>query len=599
MSRPTRPARLIFLGPLLLALAGTVAGQPAPTTGHWRAENDAAAAELREARRADTVAESHRLAEAALARLDALLASPAPDADSLRRARLDRVVALVAAGRHGDAVDAVAALERDGVPLPAYALSSAGDAHSALLDPQTALARYEAALALAPEDDAAHAGRIFALADLDRLDEAEAILRERIADTALGDAERAADRGRLAMVLAWDDEVDDALVLSAAEVAARPDDGDARTRHADLLLQADRPDAALREYDTVLAAKPDARRARLGRAQALSRAGRWEAARDEYAALATDPAWSPLQRALDYEAADRAAQLAFEHGVGEGEDREIAARDERTEVRLTSARSAGGWRVFAGRRDAYAEYQGRPLDDIRDFVGVSLQRDGWRMRAEADRPRDRFDDGTGWAIDADVRLSDEWSLGVAHSHRAFDLPLRAREVGTTGDRTAAVVRWQPWVRQGFRFAAAHVDYTDGNTSRTLGFSAPSRWALPGTATLWLEPGVYASWQSEQDVPYFSPEHDLSLELAGAIDQRLWREGPYRLAHSLQFGVGHYRQDGFGGTGTGRVGYRLAFSRAPGFELYARLSRGRRVFDGEPEYQTRFEIGGWWSFGWNR
>lgn len=100
--------------------------------------------------------------------------------------------------------------------------------------------------------------------------------------------------------------------------------------------------------------------------------------------------------------------------------------------------------------------------------------------------------------------------------------------------------------------------------------------------------------------YFSPSRDLSLDLGGAVEQRLRSRPGRRLRHALEFGVGQYRQEGFDAEPTGRLGYRVEWDFAPSSRAYLRLSRARRAYDGAPEYQNRVELGGWWALtGWSR
>lgn len=579
---------------VLLGLLATGSGALAGETPDWPRENDAAVAEFRAANRAPTPAEALAGLQRALDRLDALLLHPAPDAASLRRARSDRVVVLAALGKNSEALQAVAALEGEGAPLPAYVLSSAGDAAAGLPDPAQALAWYERALAADPGLESAHAGRIFALADLDRLDEAERILRERLKGAPPGPA-TARDELRLSMVLAWRGDLDEALTRSQALLEAWPADADVAIESAGVLLQAERPRDALARYEAALARTPGSRRALLGRAQALERLARWDEAQAAYAALGPqEPGWRPLARARESSEADRAAQLSFTLRTAEGPDRELAGSEWLREARLSSPRSRAGWRAFVGTREAQAEYQGQDLRDRRHFIGASLQRGDWRVRGQLNRPDDGFSDEAGWALDVDWQPADRLSLSLGYAQAAYDLPLRGRAVGTVGDRWSLAARWQPSAQHAIRASLGSTDYSDGNRSETLGLGTSHRSSLGRRSTLTLEPALFASRQSRQDVPYFSPEHDLSVELGGALEQRLWLRPGRRLAHALEFGFGQQRQSGFDPDVTARLAYRLDWDVSPGTRLFLRIGRSRRAYDGVPEYQTRLELGGWWS-----
>lgn len=582
------------------ALAGLLSLLPiarATDPESWQRENDAAVADFRAASQAATPAESTKRLQQALDRLESLLSQPAPDAASQERARFDRVVLLAALGRNQDALDAAGELEAAGAALPAYVLSAAGDAAAGLPDPAQALARYEQALARDPGAEAAHAGRLFALADLDRLDEAEGVLRGRLAQPQPSDLARR-DRLRLALVMAWRGRIDAALDDSATLLAGSPAEAEFSIQHGGLLLQADFPRAALAQYQQTLAREPGARRAAVGRAQALDRLGRWDAAREAYADLAAeDPNWRPLARAVQEREADRAPQFAWSLRAAEGPDRELAGREWLREARLASARTAFGWRGVVGLREAEAVFQGRTLLDRRWFGGASLQRGDWRARGEFNRPDDRFSNRTGWALDVDWRPADRWSYSAAYADNAFDVPLRGREAGVSGDRWTLAARWQASAQHAARAGVSTTAYSDGNRNESIGIGSHHRLAFGRRSAVVLEPTLNASRNRRQDVAYFSPERELSLELGGALEQRLWLRPGARLVHALDFGLGQQRQAGFDPDWSARLGYRLEWDAAPGTRLFLRLGRSRRAYDGVPEYQTRLEFGGWWSLRW--
>jgi biofilm PGA synthesis protein PgaA len=175
----------------------------------------------------------------------------------------------------------------------------------------------------------------------------------------------------------------------------------------------------------------------------------------------------------------------------------------------------------------------------------------------------------------------------------------ARAQGIIGDRSAFAMRWQPRAQHALRASYAQVDYSDGNRGETFGLASWHRLPLGRRFTLVLEPGLYRGSQRLQDVPYFSPRRDLSLELGATLERRLWSRSGGRVGHALEFLAGQYRQSGYGAQATARIGWRIDWDFATGSHAFLRLARGRRAYDGAPEYQTLLEIGGWWSPAWSR
>ena len=125
--------------------------------------------ETRPEERPGDAARRFRGTDAALARLDQLLASllPPPAEAALRRKiRLDRMVALRDRVRMPEAAAEGEALSADG-PLPPYAEQAYADALLYLRRPREARAAYERVLAVTPKDIAARYGLFYAATELE------------------------------------------------------------------------------------------------------------------------------------------------------------------------------------------------------------------------------------------------------------------------------------------------------------------------------------------------------------------------------------------------------------------------------------------------
>ena len=120
--------------------------------------------------------------DAALARLDALLASVPPDQTALRRRiRLDRVVALRDRLRMTEAAEEAEALRADG-PLPAFVDQAYGDALLYLRRPEEAREAFARVVAQSPKDIQARYGQFYAAVELEDFTAAYATIDALVGD---------------------------------------------------------------------------------------------------------------------------------------------------------------------------------------------------------------------------------------------------------------------------------------------------------------------------------------------------------------------------------------------------------------------------------
>jgi len=106
--------------------------------------------------------------------------------------------------------------------------------------------------------------------------------------------------------------------------------------------------------------------------------------------------------------------------------------------------------------------------------------------------------------------------------------------------------------------------------------------------------LYASRGSRDDVPYFNPSRDRSVEIGLRIDQQLWRHYEKHFRHRLTVSVGDYWQEEFGSALVPSVEYRHEWQIGAGriFEYGVRWSRP--VYDGQRERHVGLEAGLRWG-----
>ncbi len=568
----------------MLMMLGTLLSGAVDATD-WDQRGDEVAQQIRDSRQAATPAAAQRMLGEAIVLLDAIIASDA-NATQRRRAMLDRIVALSQLGRWHDALAEFRRLEQASPELPSYVVSAAGDAAAGLQEPELALELYQRALAANPDDDAAHAGRIFALADLDRLDEAEAILAARV--DAHGSRD---DTLRLALIRAWSGQLDASAKQIGALAENAPEDAELARQQGGLELLRDRPYAALAAYDRSLSAAPGYIGAAVDRIAALDRLGRIAEAEAVIDGLAEDVGeWPLYRRVTERRRHDRGALLDSRVRAGRGGDREIASGEARTETTLWSPVFGPELRAYAAYRRAYADFRGVYLEDERIVGGLRWQAGTVRIQIEADNARDDLVDDGGAALAIEWRIDDRWTVAASAADNAFDLPLRARGAGTTGDRYALAARFSPGGQHWARLSLGRIDYSDGNRRQEVGLIGWKRIPWGHRWALTLSPGLFAGENRRDDVPYFSPLRDASAELGAALEHRIHARLGRQHAQRFEAFAGVYDQKFHAPELIGGLRYEYGFVPAPGRRLFARAGRDRRAYDGTPEYQTFVELG---------
>lgn len=565
----------------LLAFAIAVAGVPVVAAED---PNDQAALLIRQASRSDSPAAAQAQLRQALALIEGQLGSE--QAWRRRRSCFDRIVALSRLGLYAQTLSAETLACSEDAPLPAYVLSALGDAEAGRAEPERALQHYRAALALDPQDDAAFAGQIFALADLGRSAEAEALIEQRLVER-----DTRNDQLRRQLIRAWSGWTDAAAAAVADLAAAAPEDAELARQQAGLELLRDRPQAALAAYDRALQAAPGFVAAALARVNVLDRLGRRAEAEAVLAGLAAEaPDWPPLLRLQQQRRRERSGAYEGRVRGARGGDREIAAGEVRSEHSVSSPLLAGDVRAYLSHRRAYADFRGAALEDERLVAGLRWIRPGWRLQLELDDARDRLVADGGWAAALDARPSDDWSWGLSYADNAFDLPLRARGSGVVGDRYGAAVRYSPVGQGWLRLSAGLIDYSDGNQRRDLALGGFYRQPLSHRWSLELAPGLAFGSNRRDDVGYFSPRRDASVELLAALDHSLSIRLGHRHSQRFEAWLGGYDQHAVDPAAVGGLRYEYRIGFAPGRSGFLRLGRDRRSYDGVAEYQSFIETG---------
>jgi biofilm PGA synthesis protein PgaA len=108
-------------------------------------------------------------------------------------------------------------------------------------------------------------------------------------------------------------------------------------------------------------------------------------------------------------------------------------------------------------------------------------------------------------------------------------------------------------------------------------------------------GIYASRNTRDDAPYFNPASDLAADVTLDNEWLLYRRYEYSFSHRLALTAGTYHQEDFGSDPTWALQYEQRWAPHDQFDLAYGVTRARRIYDGDAEYQTTLYLNLDWRF----
>ncbi len=335
---------------------------PRPPTTRQQAEQAAAMVRWGAETRPGDPARRFAGTDAALARLDQLLASlPPPPAEAAlrRKIRLDRMVALRDRVRMAEAAAEGEALSAD-APLPPYAEQAYADALLSLRRPREARAAYERVLAATPKDVAARYGVFYAATELEDYSAAYATIDALVDDepvwrtykddpTRYDNADRQYAEVTAAQARFYGNQLGEAWARITKIADAAPADANARLAQYQIANARGWPQRARLDAGIAASLAPDtvgARSALIERAMADHRYG--EAQRLMDALLAEYPEDQSVRRlARELEAKRRwLFEAEAKPGNSDGGGANASGQTLELQGKLTSPPIADNWRVF-------------------------------------------------------------------------------------------------------------------------------------------------------------------------------------------------------------------------------------------------------------
>jgi biofilm PGA synthesis protein PgaA len=539
--------------------------------------------------------------DAAIARIDGLLAaSPPPSDDVRRRLRLDRMVALRDRVRMREVVSEGDALRKD-APLPPYADEAYADALLYLRHPKQARAAYRRVLAAGPgrvSDDTllnARYGVFYASVELEDFKTAYATIDALVRDLPIwrtyhNDPTRQSNPDRAfaeitqansrfygnQLAKAWDEIVRISDAAPANPSARMSRYAIARARGWPRLAQA--------EGQIAISLEPDSLDAKTARIEMALAEYRFTDARRMVRDLQAEYPESLRVRILARDI-DAAMGWVFEAEArpsdSEGGGANASNQALTLYARLTGPPIADHWRVYAVGDYANAN----PPEGFVDRTRISAGGE-WRVAYMTATAYVSDNQGTldkaGGGATFDWLATDHVRLAISGELYTWDTPLRALLHGITADEIAArgVYRWDE--SHSLSASVAYLPFTDGNQRISGGVVYTQKLVNEPHFDLTGSAEVYASGNDRPQAPYYNPEHDLTADVGLLAEHTIWRRYEDSLTQELTVNAGSYSEAHFATDWIWTVGYRHRWRFDPRLEFSYGVEVRRRVYDGSPE-----------------
>ncbi|MBM3524591.1 MAG: poly-beta-1,6 N-acetyl-D-glucosamine export porin PgaA, partial [Alphaproteobacteria bacterium] len=563
-------------------------------------EGDAAAAMVRRGPLpAASEAQRFEAVDIAIARLDELIArwrTQGPEAaPDIRRARLDRMIALRDRVRMAEVIAEYEAFGSEA--LPAHIRRTAASAYLHQRRPVAARDLYRSVLREEPDDFEAARGLIYALVETEHFREAQEIadaLDEREgpwlwlkgAVDPEPNARKLVTETLAASLRLYADRLGEAQERFERMTSIAPNNSRLRAGLAGTQLARGWPRRAGEEAELGLAQDPEARDLAVARATASLRRRDWRSADTQQAELGErfpeDTNVQKLQR--DWQISQM-AELRIVAGVSTSRANGTSATSSRgvsVESTLFAPPIDYAWRPFATGRLARAHVTEGTI--ILRQIGAGLE---WRRRdyeasvqggiAEFGRTRGTMRGALGWSP------SDTWSFAAYGELFAADTPLRALRNNITANAAGGSATWRRDESAMIRSTVQAMDFSDGN----LRFDGSVRGVhrLYTSPHFWIDGGlgIGATTNSDPGGPYFAPRSAAYATPEVSVQHLLMRHYERSWTHKLTVAPGAFWQQDHGTSFTPEIRYEHRIKPMDTLEIGLIGRFHRPVYDGNPEH----------------
>ncbi len=364
----------------------------------------------------------------------------------------------------------------------------------------------------------------------------------------------------------------------------------------------------LRAYDLfsrVLTESNEFTGARIGRTEMLLAMRRWREADLNIQTLAKEfPESRAVQRLQDDWQMLHSPELRINAGFNQSRadanpniTNRQSAREWQVDATAYTSPISEGTRLFAHIVGA----SGTLVDDTqpgqqRFGIGLEHQRDGLSVSAELHRrtfSNVESDNDLGVTVSGTYVPNDDWVLRASADSHTTDISFRAMQSGVSARKFDIGVERRFELSRALLLGVSHFDFSDGN--RRSAYSASWRERPYSAPRLKIDTSLSfsASQNSRNDVAYFSPLRDQSIEGTITADWLTWRRYERSFKQFISATVGTYQQTGFSNKPILGARYAHEWSHSRHWGLQYGVAWLKRPYDGQQEQRTRVFV----EFNW--
>jgi biofilm PGA synthesis protein PgaA len=536
---------------------------------------------------------------AALAKLDAVIASAAPKDAVWRAAQFDRILALTDLRRPREVARTYELLQARKVEVPTYALANVAGAYLQLHQPWKAAKLYRVLIDRSPGDGAAWSGLAYAQFESGRMGEAFATIDH-----------------AYAMAPVWLQAPGLRAPFPNRMYASLGEQAAMMRGYANLLAQEYKRQAAmvrLAPANTALRrdlALTDLARGWPERALTDSRIADSYATRDDIPSIVSAEiheavgqrdvvdAMLPALRRRDFDNPElrrfvrgmqfnRSWQFDAAANYGWGSGINVGANDNHSEAHLYSPLIHNRFRIY-----------GHELRDGGDFitqtaartrVGIGTRYNYNRKSAWAELAYDFGTDRYAVNTGVEAGLGNHWSASAEFDSDSFDVPSRALTGNTYGRSANFGIAWH---QNELRSAGLHLQrvlFSDGNQRAAL----PATWSQRILTTPRLQGTLQAvEWSSrnskDENRPYFNPAADFSVGPEATLNWLTWQSYNRSLTQVFDISSSPYWQKNYGVNRAFGAHYAQQWGIRDGVEFSWGVTWTTQPYDGVNEHRTVLE-----------
>lgn len=512
-----------------------------------------------------------------------------------RRLAFDRMVALRERARMTEVVDLHRQLVAAKVEIPDYALLAAGSAYLYLEQPEEALPIAEQVLEHDPANFSARLSLFYTYIELDDFAKALRVIDKLNAEQTpwlnRGGEARPNPQRQITEIAtgygrALADDLAGAQERFESMLTIAPENTEVRKELATVYRWRGWSERALAEFDYIAMREPDYLDNQVQLATTELALDLYPRAEAGVARLLRDYPEDTHVRRLgrEWDLHNR-PEFGIATRAAEADDGgELGTSEIKNDALLYSSPIAHHYRAFFRDHFFTAEFAEGTASDHRVGGGLEYRRHRLRMSGELYQGTED-DHQLGFAVLAGWRQSDQLRFEGAAEYDSIETPLRAIGSGISAHRFGGSAEYSWNESQQATLDYRFFDFDDGNLRHAIAGAFHRRLVNLPQFKLTGILDLYASTNRASDVIYYSPKKDFSWSVTFDSDWRLYRRYERSFSHRLAATVGQYYEDEFDPGTTWSFAYQHDWQLSEALRFAYGVMRSRRVFDGEPEFES--------------